>query len=63
MGPHLGKLVNMRTLNLASTRCEVLRRWLLLVCDLSWYVCFVPGQGITSVLKELWPWVHIWGTW
>jgi len=36
MGPHLGKLVNMHTLNLASTRCHVQRRWLLLVCDLLW---------------------------
>jgi len=63
MGPHLGKLVKIRTLNLESTRCDGLRRWLLLVFDLLWDVCFVPGQGMTSIIKELWPWAHIWGTW
>ena len=63
MGPHLGKLVNMQTLNLESTRCDVLCRWLLLVFDMLWYVCIVRGQGMRSVLKELWPWVHIWGSW
>jgi len=62
MGPHLGNLVNMHMLNLASTRCDALRRWLLLVFDLLWDVCFVPWQGITSVMKELWPWAHIWGS-
>jgi len=44
MGPHLGKLVNMHTLNLACACCEVLRRWLLLVLDLLWYVCIVRGR-------------------
>ena len=34
MGPHLGKLVNMHTLDLSSTRCDVLRVWLLLLFDL-----------------------------
>jgi len=32
MGSHLGKLVNMHTLNLESARCDVFRRWLLLAC-------------------------------
>ena len=41
MGPHLGKLVNMHTLNLEGTRCDVLRRWLLLVFDL----CALCGAG------------------
>jgi len=44
MGEHLGKLVNMHTLNLACTRCDVLRQWLLLVFDLLWYVCMVRGR-------------------
>jgi len=44
MGPHLGKLVNMRTLKLSSTRCDVLRVWLLLAFDLLWYVCIVRGR-------------------
>jgi len=46
MGPHLGKLVNMRTLNLACTRCNIMRRWLLLVFDLFrlWYLCVVRGR-------------------
>jgi len=44
MGPHLGKLVNMHTLNLAGTRCDVVRRWLLLVFDMLWYVCIVRGR-------------------
>jgi len=44
MGPHLGKLVNMRTLKLSCTRCDVLRVWLLLVFDLLWYVCIVRGS-------------------
>jgi len=44
MGPHLGKLVNMHTLNLAGTRCDVLRRWLLFVFDMLWYVWFVRGR-------------------
>jgi len=44
MGPHLGKLVNMHTLNLAGTRCDVLRRWLLVVFDMLWYVCIVRGR-------------------
>jgi len=44
MGPHLGKLVNTHTLNLACTRCDALRQWLLLVCDLLWYVCIVRGR-------------------
>jgi len=44
MGEHLGKLVNMHTLDLASTRCEVLCQWLLLVFDLLWYVCIVRGR-------------------
>ena len=46
MGPHLGKLVNMHTLNLARTRCDVLRRWLLLVFDTLWYVCIVRGREL-----------------
>jgi len=46
MGPHLGKLVNMHTLNLDGTRCDVLRRWLLLVFDLLWYVCIVWGREL-----------------
>jgi len=41
MGPHLGKLVNMHTLNLGCTRNDVLYRWLLLVFDMLWYVCAV----------------------
>ena len=57
----LEKLVSIHALNLARTRCDVLRRWLLLVFDMLWYVCIV--QGMASVLKELWPWVHIWGSW
>jgi len=44
MGPHLGKLVNMHTLDLSSTRCDGLRVWLLLVFDLLWYVCIVRGS-------------------
>ena len=44
MGPHLGKLVNMHTLNFAGTRCDVLCRWLLLVFDMLWYVCIVHGR-------------------
>ena len=44
MGPPLGKLVNMHTLNLESTRCDVLRRWLLAVFDMLWYVCIVRGR-------------------
>jgi len=44
MGPYLGKLVNMHTLNLARTRCDVLCRWLLLVFDILWYVCIVWGR-------------------
>jgi len=46
MGPHLGKLVNMHTLNLESTRCDVLRRWLLFVFDLLWYVLCGAGNDI-----------------
>jgi len=44
MGPHLGKLVNMHTLDLESTRCDVVRRWLLAVFDMLWYVCIVRGR-------------------
>ena len=44
MGPHLGKLANMHTLNLACTLCNVLRRWLLLVFDMLWYVCIVRSR-------------------
>jgi len=44
MGPHLGKLANMHTLNLACTLCDVLRWCLLLVCDMLWYVCIVRGR-------------------
>jgi len=44
MGPHLEKLVNMHTLDLARTRCDVLRRWLLLVFDMLWYVCIVRSS-------------------
>jgi len=39
MGRHLGKLVNMHALNLASTRCGAWHRWLLLVFDLLWCMC------------------------
>jgi len=46
MGPHLGKLVNMHTLYLHGTRCDVLRAWLLLVFDLLWYVCIVRGREL-----------------
>jgi len=61
MSRYLGELVNMHTLNLASTRCEVLRRWLLLVFDLLWNVCLCD-QPTGSVMKELRPWAHIWGS-
>jgi len=37
MGPHLGKLVNMHTLNLACTRCDIMCRSTMQVCDCS---CF-----------------------
>ena len=62
MGPHLGKLVNMHTLNLASTRCDCGGGccWCL-ICAVVCVHCV--GQGMTSVLKELRPWVHIWGSW
>jgi len=55
-------LMNMHTLNLESTRCDALRRWLLLVLDLLWNVCLCD-QTTGSVMKELRPWVHICGGW
>ena len=38
------KLVTMHALKLEGTRCDVLRRWLLLVFDLLWYVYIVWGR-------------------
>ena len=40
----LEKLVSIHALNLVGTRCDVLRRCLLLVCDILWYVCIVRGR-------------------
>ena len=37
----LQKLTSIHALDLAGTRCDVLRVWLLLVFDLLWYVCIV----------------------
>ena len=45
MGPHLGKLVNIHTLNLARTRCDVLRQWLLLVFLTCCGMCALCGAG------------------
>jgi len=44
VAPYLGELVNMHTLNLGCTRCDALHRWLLLVCDMLWYVRIVRGR-------------------
>jgi len=62
MGRHLQKLVNMHTLNLASTRCDVFAPVAVVGVDLLWDVCLCD-QTTGSVLKELSPWVHIWGSW
>ena len=44
MGPHLGKLVNIHTLNLGCTRCDALC-WVLLVVDnMLWYEFIVRGR-------------------
>jgi len=43
MGPHLGKLVNMHTLDLAGTRCDVLRRWC--CCLTCCVMCALCGAG------------------
>jgi len=44
MGPHLGKLVNIHTLDLTGARCDALC-WVSLVVDnMLWYECIVRGR-------------------
>jgi len=56
MGPHLGKLVNIRTLNLACTRCYDLR-WALLVdltcCDMCEAGNCIDAEGAVAMGPHL----------